>query len=155
MPTLAENKKVQFDYEIIETFEAGLVLQGHEVKSIKSGRAKIQGAYAIIRGKEVYIVGMHIPPYQQANTASDYDPDRTRKILLSKKEIAHLVGKTAEKGLTLVPLSVYTKHGLVKALLGLGRGKKKTDKRQTIKARESQRKIERTLKGDVKASTND
>ena len=145
MPTLTENKKARFDYDILETFEAGLVLQGHEVKSVKTGRAKIQGAYAIIRGKEVYMVGMHIPPYQQANTPADYDPDRTRKILLSKKEISYLVGKTAEKGLTLVPLSVYTNRGLVKVLVGLGRGKKQTDKRQTIKAREAQRHIERII----------
>ena len=145
MSTLTENKKARFDYDILETLEAGLVLRGHEVKSVKSGRAKIQGAYAIIRGEEIYLVGMHIPPYQQANTTSDYDPDRTRKLLLSKKEIIHLAGKTGEKGLTLVPLSVYTNHGLVKVLLGLGRGKKQVDKRQTIKAREAQRHVERII----------
>lgn len=149
MPTLIENKKARFDYDILETFEAGLVLQGHEVKSIKSGRAKIQGAYAIIRAEEVYIVGMHIPPYQQANTAPDYDPDRTRKVLLSKEEIKHLIGKTTEKGLTLLPMTIYTERGLVKVLLGLGRGKKVADKRQTIQAREAQRKMERTLKGSA------
>lgn len=145
MSALADNKKAYFDYEILETFEAGLVLEGHEVKSIKLGRANIQGAYAIIRGGEAYILGMHVPPYQQANTPANYDPDRTRKILLTRKEIAYLAGKTAEKGLTLLPLQVYTKHGLLKLSLGLGRGKKKTDKRETIKARESKRRIDRIL----------
>ena len=149
MPALSENKKAFFDYEILETFEAGLVLEGHEVKSIKLGRANIQGAYAIIRGSEAYILGMHIPPYQKANTPADYDPDRTRKLLLTRKEINHLIGKTAEKGLTLLPLELYTKHGLCKLSLGLGKGKKKQDKRQSIKARESKRKIDRTLKGDA------
>ena len=149
MPALSENKKAFFDYEILETFEAGLVLEGHEVKSIKLGRANIQGAYAIIRGSEAYILGMHIPPYQKANTPADYDPDRTRKLLLTRKEINHLIGKTAEKGLTLLPLELYTKHGLCKLSLGLGKGKKKQDKRQVIKARESKRRIDRTLKGDA------
>jgi SsrA-binding protein len=149
MTHLTENKKAYFDYEILETFEAGLVLAGHEVKSIKTGRAKLQGAHALIRAGEAYIVGMHVSPYQQANTPDGYDPDRTRKLLLTKKEIQYLVGKTAEKSLTLVPLQVYTTHGLVKLRIGLGRGKKKADKRQTIKTRESQRKIERTLKGDA------
>lgn len=149
MPALAENKKAYFDYEILETFEAGLVLEGHEVKSIKSGKSAIQGSYAIIRGGQAYILGMHVPSYQEANTPPDYDPDRTRKLLLTKKEIAHLTGKTTEKGLTLLPLKVYTKHGLCKLSLGLGKGKKKTDKRQTIKARESKRRIDRTLKGSA------
>jgi len=149
MTELAGNKKAFFDYDILEKFEAGLVLRGHEVKSVKNGWANIQGAHAIIRGGELYIVGMHIPPYQQANTPGDYDPDRTRKALLTKDELSHLIGKTAEKGLTITPLSVYTKHGLVKIALGLGKGKKKADKRQTIKARESKRKIERILKGSA------
>jgi SsrA-binding protein len=149
MSILAQNTKARFDYEILDTLEAGLVLEGHEVKSIKSGHAKLQGAHAIIRNNEAYIVGLHIPPYQIANTPKEYEPDRTRKLLLTKREIAHLIGKIAEKGLTLVPLRVYTKHGFVKLLLGIGRGKKKADKRQTIKTRESKRKIERTLKGSV------
>ncbi|OGZ47260.1 MAG: SsrA-binding protein [Candidatus Ryanbacteria bacterium RIFCSPHIGHO2_02_FULL_45_13b] len=149
MSALAENKKAYFNYEILETFEAGLVLEGHEVKSIKSGKSGIQGAYAIIRGREAYVLGMHVPPYQVANTPTDYDPDRTRKLLLTKKEIAYLAGKTAQKGLTLVPLKVYTDHGLCKLSLGLGKGKKNTDKRQTIKTRENRRSLDRTLKGDA------
>ena len=152
MPALAENKKAYFDYEILETFEAGLVLEGHEVKSMKLGRASIQGAYAIIRGNEAYILGMHVPPYQEANTPSGYDPDRTRKLLLMRKEINHLIGKTVEKGLTLVPLKVYTEHGLCKILLGLGKGKKKTDKRQTIKTRESKRHIDRVMSAKGESS---
>ncbi|TSC77355.1 MAG: ssrA-binding protein [Parcubacteria group bacterium Gr01-1014_29] len=149
VPVLAQNKRAHFDYEILETFEAGLVLVGHEVKSVKAGRAGIPGAHVIIRGNEAYIVGMHIPPWQEANMPAGYDADRTRKVLLTRDEIKHLIGKTAQKGLTIVPLGVYTKHGLVKLRLGLGRGKKKTDKRQTIKARESKRSIDRTLKGSA------
>ena len=149
MTDLTENKKAYFDYEILETFEAGLVLEAHEAKSSKTGPAALNRAYALLRGYEGYILGMHIPPYQTANTPSNYVPDRTRKLLLTKKEISYLTGKTAEKGLTLLPLKVYTKHGLCKLLLGLGKGKKKTDKRETIKARESKRKIDRTLKGDA------
>lgn len=154
MSSLTENKKAYFDYEILETFEAGLVLEGHEVKSIKSGKSSIQGAYAIIRGNEAYVLGMHVPPYQEANMPSDYDPDRTRKLLLTKKEISYLTGKTREKGLTLVPLKVYTKHGLCKLSLGLGKGKKTNDKRQVIKARESKRHIDRVIsaKGGSSAS---
>lgn len=149
MPALAENRKARFNYDILETFEAGLVLAGHEVKSAKKGQANIQGSHVIIRGDEAYIIGMHIPPYQEANTPDGYEPDHTRKLLLTKKEIGYLGGKITEKRLTIVPLRVYTKHGLVKLDIGLGKGKKKADKRQTIKARETSRKIERTLKGDA------
>jgi SsrA-binding protein len=149
MNMLAENKKASFDYDILETFEAGLALTGQEVKSIKQGRAKLLGGHAIIRGNEAYIVGIHVPPYQEANMQGEYDPDRTRKALLTKREISYLTGKTAEKGLTLVPLRMYTNHGFVKVLLGLGRGKKKADKRHAIKARETKRTMERTLKGDA------
>jgi len=109
----------------------------------------MEGGRVLIRGGEAFLVGTTIPPYQPKNTPSNYEPDRTRKLLLTKKEISYLTGKTAEKGLTLLPLKVYTKHGLCKLLLGLGKGKKKTDKRETIKARESKRKIDRTLKGDA------
>ncbi len=149
MPTLATNQKATFDYDILETFEAGLVLRGHEVKSVKLGRAKIQGSYVIIRGGGATVIGMHIPPYQADNLPPGYDPDRTRALLLTKKELSYLAGKTHEQGLTVVPLAVYTKHGLLKLTVGVGRGKKKHDKRQTIKTRESKRKIERTLKGSA------
>ena len=145
MSSLAENKKAHFDYEILEIFEAGLVLEGHEVKSIKSGKSSIQGAYAIIRGNEAYVLGMHVPPYQTANTPHNYDPDRTRKLLLTKKEISYLKGKTAEKGLTLVPLQVYTKHGLCKLSLGLGKGKKKYEKKEAKKKKDLERDVEQEL----------
>lgn len=146
MPSLASNKRAVFDYTILETFEAGLELAGYEVKSIKTGRARLQGVYAIIRGEEAYIVGMHIPPYQQANMPPDYDPDRTRRLLLRKVQIRYLLGKMSEKGLTLVPIQVYTKHGFIKVELGLGRGKKAPDKRQKIREREENRRIERSFK---------
>lgn len=149
MPSLTENRKAYFDYEILETFEAGLVLSGHEVKSIKTGHAKIQGGHVLIRVGEAYLVGMHIPPYQPNNTPPNYDPDRTRKLLLTKKELSYLTGKMHEQGLTLVPLSVYTKRGLLKLSVGVARGKKKYDKRAVMQKRESNRKIERTLKGSV------
>lgn len=153
MPTLSTNRKAQFDYDILETMEAGLLLLGHEVKSIKNGQAKLPGGHVLVRGGEAYLVGMHIPPYQAGNTPESYDPDRTRKLLFTKKELSYLAGKTHEKGLTLVPLSVYTKRGLLKLAVGVARGKKKHDKRDSIQARESKRKIERTLKGSVLDST--
>lgn len=148
MQPLASNKRAYFDYEILETFEAGLSLAGYEVKSVKTGRARLQGVYALIRGEEAYIVGFHIPPYQQANMPPDYDPDRTRRLLLKKSEIRYLIGKTSEKGLTIVPIRVYTKHGFIKVELGLGRGKKAADKRHKIKEREEDRRIERTMKSE-------
>lgn len=146
MPTLATNKKAPFDYQILETIEAGIILKGYEVKSVKAGRAKLQGAHGIVRGEEVFIVGMHIPPYQAANTPPSYDPGQTRKLLLTKKEINYLIGKSKEQGLTLVPLRVYTKRGLVKVVLGLAKGKKKRDKREGIRKREEKRRMERLQK---------
>lgn len=146
MPYLTENRKAHFDYEILEIFEAGLALKGFEAKSVRLGRSRIQGAYIIIRNNEAVIIGMHIPPYQQANTPEGYDPDRTRTILLHKKEIQYLQGKSQEKGLTLVPLKVYTKRNLIKLEFGIARGKRSTDKRQTIQKREENRHMERILK---------
>jgi SsrA-binding protein len=146
MPTVAINKRARFDFDILETFEAGLSLHGFEVKSVRAGRASIVGAHAIIRGEEAYLVGLQIPPYQPDNTPEWYDPSRTRKLLLRKAEIRSLIGKTNEKGLTITPIRVYTKHGLLKVELGLARGKKKEDKRQKIKERDAKRKIERHLK---------
>jgi SsrA-binding protein len=146
MKNLTENKRAYFDFEILETFEAGLVLQGFEVKSIRLGRAKLQGAFVIIRNEEGFLVGMHIPPYQAANTPEWYKPDRTRKLLLTKREIRYFIGKTKEQGLTLVPIRVYSNHALIKLEFGLARGKKALDKRQKIREREETRRIERTLK---------
>ena len=147
MPTLLENRKARFDYEIMEKFEAGLVLRGFEVKSLKNKRGSLAGAHVIIRGGEVFVVGMEIPAYQPKNMPQDYDSQRTKKLLLVKKEIIYLEGKTREKGLTLIPLQVYTKGTLVKLSFALARGLKKYDKRERLKEKEVKRKIERTLKG--------
>ncbi|MBI2627155.1 MAG: SsrA-binding protein SmpB [Parcubacteria group bacterium] len=142
----ADNRRASFDYEILEKFQVGIVLEGHEVKSIRLGRINVAGSYAKIIGNELWLVGATISPYQPQNTASNYDPQRTRKLLVKKSELRYLIGKLQEKGLTLVPLSVYNKNSLIKLELGLGKSKKKSDKREKIKTRETERKIERTLK---------
>ena len=152
MKPLAENKKAYFSYEILETFEAGISLIGQEVKSIKSGRMNLKGSYVVlkqsIKGKtpEVFLIGSTIPPYQPKNAPPDYDPQRSRKLLLRKQEIKYLIGKTSQKGLTVIPLKVYTKKGRIKLEFALVKGKKKADKRETIKKREIEREIRRTLK---------
>ena len=142
----ASNPKAGFDYEILETLEAGIVLKGYEVKSIKTGKVSIKGSYVKIFNGEPFLVGAIISPYQTANTPDDYDPQSSRKILLSKKQISVLVGTSQAHGLTLVPLKLYNKKGLIKLLIGIARGKKKYDKRETIKkkdvARAKQRGIE-------------
>lgn len=144
--SLVENKKARFDYEIQETLEAGLELFGHEVKALRSGQGKLEGAHAIVRGGEAYIVGMHIPPYQPSNTPENYDPARTRKLLLTKKEIILLSDAEGQKGLTIVPLRVYNKGRNLKLTLGVARGRKKFDKRAVLKERDTEREISRTLK---------
>lgn len=143
MTEYANNPKAHFDYEILETIEAGLVLEGHEVKAIKTGKASIQGSYVKIINNEAYIIGATISPYQPANTPKDYDPQRSRKLLLSKKEIAVLTGTSHAHGLTLVPLKIYSKKGRLKLLVGVARGKKKYDKREAIKRKDTQRAKER------------
>lgn len=143
---LLANKKAYFDYEILEKFEAGLLLLGFEVKSLKMKRGSIAGAHIIIRRSEAFIVGMGVPPYQPKNTPKDYDPQRTRKLLIHKKEINYLSGKISQKQLTIVPISVYTKNGIIKLSFGLARGLKKYDKREKIKERETKREIERKMK---------
>ncbi len=144
--TYATNDKARFDYEILETYEAGLVLIGQEVKAIRTGKASIKGTYVKILGNEAYLVGAHIAPYQPKNAPIDYDDQRSRKLLLEKKELKYLIGKTQEQGLTLVPLRLLDKHGLIKLEIGLARGKKKSDKREVIKKRDVERIIRRTLK---------
>ncbi|MEK7650110.1 MAG: SsrA-binding protein SmpB [Patescibacteria group bacterium] len=141
-----ENKKVHFDYEILETYEAGIELFGFEVKSIRAGNAHLEGARVLIRGGEAFLVGASIPPYQQPNTPPSYEPDRTRKLLLHKKELSYLAGKEHEKGLTLVPIKLYNKARTIKLEFGVARGKKKADKREVIKTREVKRSISRELK---------
>lgn len=145
--SLVQNKKVLFDYEILEKFEAGLKLHGFEVKSLRNGQGSLRGAYIIVRGGEAFVIGMNVPPYQPANAPKEYDPNRPRKLLLNKKEIATLVGFEKQKGLTIVPLSVYNKNSKLKLEIVVGRGKKKYDKRETIKRRDTERDIGRRLRG--------
>ncbi len=148
MPVFAENRKAHFNYEILEKFQAGLVLLGIEVKSIRLGHMQIAGSYVIFRNGELFLVGSTVSPYQPKNTPPEYNPQRSRKLLLQKKELSSLIGKVKERGLTLVPLSVYnTKAGKLKLEFALAKGKKKWDKREALKKREAQREIERVLRG--------
>jgi len=149
MKIFAENKKAYFNYQILEKFEAGIVLAGYEVKSIKSGRINLAGSYVIIKNEEAYLINASIPPYQPKNVPPEYDPSRQRKLLLKKKEIKYLIGKTRQKGLTLVPLKMYTKKREVKLEFGVAKGKKKADKRELIKKREVKREIRKALKGKI------
>lgn len=146
MPTLATNPRAKFDYHILETFEAGLVLFGHEVKAIKNNQMSLKGSYITIKNEEAWLINAQISLYQPKNIPDDYNPIRTRKLLLNKKEIKSFIGRIKQKGLTLVPLRVYTKHSRIKLGFGLGQGKKKADKREKIKKRETDRKISRALK---------
>jgi len=146
MKVFTENRKVLFNYEILEIFEAGLELKGHEVKAVKSGRANLVGAHVVIRGNEAYLVNAEIAPYQALNISKDYDPQRHRRLLIKKSEIKYLLGKNQTERLTIVPLKLYSKRGLVKLEIALVRGKKKHDKRETLKKREAKREIERRLK---------
>jgi len=146
MTSLAENKKAYHDFEILETYEGGISLHGHEVKSVKLGRASLRGSHVVVRGNEMFVLGMHIPPYQTGNTPKDYDPDRPRKLLLHKREIAELIGKDQTKGLTIIPLRVYNEGVRVKLAFAVAKGKKKHDKRETLKKRSASRDIARSLK---------
>ncbi len=146
MKALINHTRAKFDYEILDTYEAGIELSGSEVKSIRAGKGKLEGAHVIVRGGEAYLVGASISPYQPANVPNEYEPERVRRLLLSHKEIAELEQKSGQRGLTIVPLMMYNKGRLVKLSLAIARGKKKTDKRETIKERETKRTIERTLK---------
>ncbi len=141
MKVFSENKKAYFNYEILEKFEAGINLIGQEVKSIRLGRISLAGSYVVLKGEEVFLVGANIPPYQPKNAPSDYDPERGRKLLLRKKEINYLIGKTRVKGLTLVPLKVYTVKAKIKIEFGVAKGKKQADKREVIKKRDTDREI--------------
>lgn len=147
MGILAKNREAYFNYEIEETLEAGISLFGHEVKSVKSGNVSLKGAHVTIHGDEAFLVNVHIGPYKYAGELPGYQPTRTRKLLLRRNEISGMIGKYKIAGYAVVPLELYTKKGLVKVKLGIGRGKKKWDKRETIKRREDERKISRVLKG--------
>ena len=146
MSTYISNKKAHFNYEILETFEAGLVLFGYEVKAIRSGRGKLEGGHVVIRGKEAFLVGVSISYFQEANTPKNYDPERARKLLLSKKELAKLQREGEQAGLTIVPIKLYNNGRNVKLEIALVRGKKKADKRESIKKRDVKRDIDRILK---------
>ncbi|MBP6883676.1 MAG: SsrA-binding protein SmpB [Candidatus Pacebacteria bacterium] len=146
MANYAENRKARFDYEVLEKYEAGLELLGTEVKSVRGGRMSLDGAFVIVRGGEAFLINANIPPYQAKNTPSDYDPLRNRKILLTKKEIGELAQSGKNKSLTIVPLAVYNKGRKIKISLSLVKGKKKHDKRETIKKRETDIEIRREYK---------
>lgn len=146
MKSYISHKRAKFDYEILETFEAGLSLLGTEVKSIRAGQGKLEGGYVIIRGKEAFLVGASIPAFQKKNVSPEYDPERARKLLLTQKELVELEQKSEKQGLTIVPIKCYNKGKNIKLEIGIARGKKKHDKRQSIKARDTKRDIERELK---------
>ncbi len=147
MDVLIKNKKATFNYEILDTFDAGVELLGLEVKSVRAGRAKLDGSHVVVRGGEAYLVGASIAPYQPSNTPKEYDPERPRRLLLTKKELNTLIGIEAAKGLTLVPLQLYNARRMIKLRFASVRGKKKFDKRETIKERESNREMARVIKG--------
>jgi SsrA-binding protein len=149
MKEITKNKKAYFNYEILEKLVAGISLLGLEVKSIKSGRISLKATYVVLRNEEAFLIGANIPPYQPKNTPKDYNPERSRKLLLKKSEIKYLIGKTKQKGLTIVPLRVYNIRGKIKLEIGLAKGKKKFDKRRVIKKRESEREIRRALKEKI------
>lgn len=148
MPTLAVNKKARFDYEILETLEGGLRLAGAEVKSVKAGHVQLKGAFLHIQRNELWLKGAYIAPYKPAGNQEDYDPYRDRKVLVHRRELSRLIGKRQTDGLTLVPLSVYIKGRLIKLEFAVARGKKKFEKRETIKKRDVQRDIREKLKGN-------
>jgi SsrA-binding protein len=143
---VAQNKKARFDYEILSTVEAGLVLTGSEIKSIREGRVQLKEGYGKIEGAEAFLVDVNISPYPNAGPFFNHDPTRPRKLLLHKREIQRLLGKTQEKGLALIPLRVYLKGGRAKVELGLGRGKKKYEKREAIRKQDAKREIERSYR---------
>lgn len=146
MKIFSENKKAYFNYQIIEKFEAGIVLNGQEVKSIKTKGLNLAGSYVIIKNEEVFWIGAKISPYQLKNVSPDYNAERARKLLLKKSEIKYLLGKSKQKGLTLIPLKLYNKNGKIKLEIGIAKSLKKFDKKEIIKKREIEREIKRALK---------
>ncbi len=146
MAHYAENRKARFDYEILEKYEAGIELLGTEVKSVRGGQMSLEGAFVVVRGGEAFLINANIPPYQIKNAPKDYDPLHNRRLLLTKKEISELAGSEKNKSLTIVPISVYNKNRKIKVEIALVKGKKKFDKRETIKKRDTDREIRRTLK---------
>ena len=142
---VATNRRARHEYEILETLEAGLVLRGTEVKSLRTGQVNFKDSYATVRNGEVWLLGCHISPYSHG-TDANHDPERDRKLLLHTREIRRLVGKIAERGLTVVPLKLYFKNGRAKIEIGLARGKKLHDKRATLRERETRREMDRAVR---------
>jgi SsrA-binding protein len=142
----ADNKKAFHDYEILERVEAGIKLEGHEVKSVRNGNISLKGTYVALVGGEAYLLNAHIAKYRFAGALPGYEPDRSRKLLLSKKEIAYLRGKSQERGLTIVPLRVYTKGRYIKVEIAVAKGKKSHDKRESLKRRDVDREMRRAMK---------
>lgn len=145
MPQLAYNKRAKFDYEILETFEAGLALTGQEVKSARDGKMSLIGSYVTMHGGEAFLLNAQIAKYRFAGKLEGYDPKRSRKLLLRKQELSRILGKLEQKGLTLVPVSVYTKGSKVKLEFGVGRGKKQYEKKEKIKSRDIERDVRREI----------
>jgi SsrA-binding protein len=145
MPDVATNRQARFRYHFLETWEAGLVLTGTEVKSLREGKAQIKDGYATVRDGEVWLHNVHIPPYAPASR-ENHDPERSRKVLMHRREIERLIGKTHQRGLTLVPTRLYFRNGRAKVELALARGKDVGDKRQAIKEREMKREMERAIR---------
>jgi SsrA-binding protein len=144
--SVAQNRRARHDYEVLDTFEAGLALQGSEVKSLRQGKVTIRDAYARVERDEVWLHGVHIPPYAMAQGFGAHDPDRTRKLLLNRREIEELADRVAQQSLTLVPLSVYFKEGRAKVELALARGRKHYDKRAAIAERDAGREVARAAR---------
>ncbi|HEY8164460.1 MAG TPA: SsrA-binding protein SmpB [Gemmatimonadaceae bacterium] len=143
--SIARNKRARHDYHILDTWEAGIVLTGSEVKSLRSGKANISDAYGIVRGGEVHLLNLHIAPYEQASYFN-HEPTRTRKLLLHKREIRRMIGAVERQGLTLVPLELYFKRGKAKVAMGLGKGKKLYDKRADERRRDDERDMQRAVR---------
>lgn len=150
MTTFAENKKARFDYEILDTLTAGISLTGQEVKSVRAGHLSLKGTYVTFHGKSAFLTNANITAYKFAGELPGYDPTRSRQLLLHKREIDYLRGKSEEQGLTIVPLNVYSKNRLIKVEIAVARGKHQFDKRETIKKRDENREIRRTLKNSNK-----
>ncbi len=145
MEIISKNKKARFNYEILERFEAGISLKGTEVKSIRNGNISLDESYAQVKDNEVFLINLHVSPYEQGNR-ENHEPTRTRKLLLHRQEIRKLIGKIQQKGLTLLPVSLYIKRGIIKVELALGRGKRLVDKREDMKKKSVEREIDRFVK---------
>ncbi|WP_299491190.1 SsrA-binding protein SmpB [Acaryochloris sp. IP29b_bin.137] len=143
---ISDNRQARFQYEILEVFEAGIALTGTEVKSIRAGKVNLRDGFAQIRNEEAFLLNVHVSPHTNVGQFFNHDPRRTRKLLMHRQEIRKLIGKTEQKGLTLVPLKLYLQRGWIKVTIGLARGKKLHDKRESIKKRQDKRDMERALK---------